>query len=153
MTSLEILTDRPAVGLDIAHLKKANRTAIALLIMRLSVFLVMLIWTMYRFVRLEHATSLSEYFYSYTGATAGLAYMLAIAEFVLLTAFMLGMAPRITYGIVFLIQAISTFSFHAQYPRLCEPANIQFFAAWPMLAACFALYYLRDLDTLRYSVD
>jgi len=25
MTSLEILTDRPAVGLDIAHLKKANR--------------------------------------------------------------------------------------------------------------------------------
>ena len=31
MTSLEILMDRPAVGLDIAHLKKANRTAIALL--------------------------------------------------------------------------------------------------------------------------
>ncbi|HEU5245679.1 MAG TPA: hypothetical protein VFU09_01170, partial [Candidatus Udaeobacter sp.] len=69
--------------------------------MRLTVFLVMLIWTMYRFARLEHATSLSEHFYSYTGATAGLAYMLAIAEFVLLTAFMLGMAPRITSGIVF----------------------------------------------------
>ena len=62
--------------------------------MRLTVFLVMLIWTMYRFVRLEHATSLSEHFYSYTGATAGLAYMLAIAELLLLTAFVLGMAPR-----------------------------------------------------------
>jgi hypothetical protein len=26
--------------------------------------------------------------------------------------------------------------------------NILFFAAWPMLGACFALYYLRDHDTL-----
>jgi hypothetical protein len=49
--------------------------------MRVSVFVVMLIWTMYRFVRLEHAICISEHFYSYTGtgATAGLAYMLAIA--------------------------------------------------------------------------
>ena len=97
--------------------------------MRASVFLVMLIWTMYRFERLEHAICISEHFYSYTGTTAGLAYLLAIAELLLLTAFVLGMALRTTYGIVFLLQAISTFSFHAQYPRLCEPANIQFFAA------------------------
>jgi putative oxidoreductase len=27
-------------------------------------------------------------------------------------------------------------------------SNILFFAAWPMLGACFTLYYLRDLDTL-----
>jgi putative oxidoreductase len=26
--------------------------------------------------------------------------------------------------------------------------NLLFFAAWPMLAACFALYYLRESDTL-----
>ena len=26
--------------------------------------------------------------------------------------------------------------------------NIMFFAAWPMLAACFALYRLRDQDKL-----
>ena len=65
--------------------------------MRASVFLVMLIWTMYRFERLEHAICISEHFYSYTGTTAGLAYMLAIAELLLLTAFVLGMAPRTTY--------------------------------------------------------
>ncbi len=153
MTSLEILTDRSAVGLDGALLEKANRTAIALLIIRVSVFLVMLIWTIYRLVRLEHAISISEHFYSIAGAAAGLAYMLATAELLLLIAFVLGLAPRITYGIVFLLQAMSTFSFHAPYPRLCETASIHFFAAWPMLAACFALYYLRDLDTLCYSVD
>lgn len=36
------------------------------------------------------------------------------------------------------------------YPNTCsrsKKSNILFFAAWPMLAACFALYYLRDLDT------
>jgi hypothetical protein len=66
--------------------------------MRVSVFLVMLIRTRYRFERLEHAICISEHFYSYTGtgATAGLAYMLAIAELLLLTAFVLGMAPRTT---------------------------------------------------------
>jgi len=30
--------------------------------------------------------------------------------------------------------------------------NLLFFAAWPMLAACVALYLLRDADTLL-SVD
>jgi hypothetical protein len=30
--------------------------------------------------------------------------------------------------------------------------NLLFFAAWPMLAACIALYMLRDLDT-RWTVD
>lgn len=30
--------------------------------------------------------------------------------------------------------------------------NLLFFAAWPMLAACFAFYLLRELDT-RLAVD
>lgn len=30
--------------------------------------------------------------------------------------------------------------------------NLGFYTAWPMLAACFALYYLRDLDT-RGTID
>jgi len=89
--------------------------------MRASVFLVMLIWTMYRFERLEHAIRISEHFYSYTGTTAGLAYMLAIAELLLLTAFVLGMAPRTIYGIVFLVQAISTFPFTRSIPAFANP--------------------------------
>jgi hypothetical protein len=34
-----------------------------------------------------------------------------------------------------------------QYLNPWEPNNLLFFAAWPMLAACFSLYLLRELDT------
>jgi hypothetical protein len=47
---------------------------------------------------------------------------------------------------VFLFHAISTL---ASFPMYLNPAEGRlFFAAWPMLAACFALYVLRDRDTL-----
>jgi len=62
--------------------------------------------------------------------------------------FVIGFAPRVTYGLVFLLHAGSTFSSFRQYLHPFEGSNILFFAAWPMLGACFTLYYLRDLDTL-----
>jgi hypothetical protein len=46
---------------------------------------------------------------------------------------------------VLLLHAVSTFSSYRQY--LDPFNNLLFFAAWPMLAACFTLYTLRDLDT------
>ena len=71
-----------------------------------------------------------------------------MAELVLLLGFLIGFAPRITYGLVLLLHAVSTFSPFRQYLHPFEDVNILFFAAWPMLGACFTLYYLRDLDTL-----
>jgi hypothetical protein len=47
--------------------------------------------------------------------------------------------------LVFVLHGISTLSSYRQY--LDPFDNLLFFAAWPMLAACFALYSLRDLDT------
>ncbi len=55
---------------------------------------------------------------------------------------------RWTYGLVLLLHGLTTLISYAQYLHPFEKSNILFFAAWPMLAACFALYYLRDLDTL-----
>jgi hypothetical protein len=50
------------------------------------------------------------------------------------------------YGVPGLIfHAISTLASYRQY--LAPFDNLLFFAAWPMLAACFTLYLLRDLDT------
>src|SRR6266480_2149730 len=51
-------------------------------------------------------------------------------------------------GVVLLLHAVSTFSSFHQYLHPFEGPNLLFFAAWPMLGACFTLYYLRDLDTL-----
>ena len=125
-----------------------NRVSVALLVLRLTVFLVMLIWTIDKFVRPEHAISVYEHFYFVPGLGPAIVYSIAVAELILLLGFVIGFAPRLTYGLVFLLHAVSTFSSFRQYLQPFEGPNILFFAAWPMLGACFTLYYLRDLDTL-----
>jgi len=72
-------------------------------------------------------------------------YALGAAELLLLLAFLVGYRKRVTYGAVLVLHAISTLAAYRQY--LAPLSNLLFFAAWPMLAACFALYTLRDLDS------
>lgn len=67
------------------------------------------------------------------------------AELLLVLAFGLGLWKRATDGAVLMPHAVSTLSSYRQY--LDPFDNLLFFAAWPMLAACAALYLLRDLDT------
>jgi putative oxidoreductase len=125
-----------------------NRIGMALLVLRVTVFLVMLIWTIDKFVRPSHAISVYEHFYFLRGLGPAIIYSIGIAELMLLIGFVIGFAPWLTYGLVLLLHAVSTFSTFGQYLYPFEEPNILFFAAWPMLGACFALYYLRDLDTL-----
>jgi hypothetical protein len=125
-----------------------NRVGVALLILRLTVFLVMLVWTIDKFVRPAHAASVYEHFYLLRGLGPAVMYSIGVMELAILIGFVIGFAPWLTYGLVLLLHAVSTFSSFRQYLHPFEGPNILFFAAWPMLGACFALYYLRDLDVL-----
>ncbi|HEY5991809.1 MAG TPA: hypothetical protein VIU10_04455 [Candidatus Udaeobacter sp.] len=125
-----------------------NRVGVALLVLRIMVFLVMLIWTIDKFVRPSHAASVYEHFYFLRGLGPATMYAIGVVELLILLGFVIGFAPRFTYGAVLLFHAVSTLSSFGQYLHPYEGPNILFFAAWPMLGACFALYYLRDLDTL-----
>jgi putative oxidoreductase len=125
-----------------------NRVAVALLVLRVTVFLVMLIWTIDKFLRPAHATSVYEHFYFLRGLGPTAIYTIGVVELAILLGFVIGFAPRLTYGLVLLFHAVSTLSSFRQYFHPYEGPNILFFAAWPMLGACFALYYLRDLDVL-----
>ena len=129
-------------------LNDRNRVAVALLVLRVTVFLVMLIWTIDKFVRPSHAASVYEHFYFLRGLGPTTIYAIGAVELVVLIGFVIGFVPRLTYGLVLLFHAVSTLSSFRQYLHPFESVNLLFFAAWPMLAACFALYYLRDLDTL-----
>ena len=122
-----------------------SRIATALLSLRLSVFLVMLMWTLDKLWSPDHAARVYEHFYRIGGLGRTAFLVIGVAELVLLVGFALGYRKRLTYGAVFLLHAISTLSSYSQY--LAPFENLLFFAAWPMLAACFALYSLRDLDT------
>lgn len=125
-----------------------RKLELSLLTLRLSVFIVMLMWTVDKFVRVDHAKIVFEKFYLLTGFENAIMYVLAGAELMLILAFALGIHRRFSYGLVFLLHGVSTISTFKQYLNPFEGGNLLFFAAWPMLAACFTLYALRDFDRM-----
>lgn len=122
------------------------RLRVSLLGLRLGVALVFVLWALDKLLNSEHAAKVFGAFYGMPNAGGAMLTALGIAQLVLAAAFVLGLAKRLSYGAVLVLHAISTFS---SYPKYLEPfSNQLFFAAWPMLAACVALYLLRDYDTL-----
>ena len=126
----------------------SNRVGVALLVLRITVFLVILIWTIDKFVEPHHASKIMEHFYFIKGVGSSMIYVIGAIELGVLGAFVVGVAKQWSYGLVFLFHAVSTLSSYKQYLHPLVAPNLLFFAAWPMLGACFALYYLRDLDAL-----
>ncbi len=129
-------------------MKTADRIPIALLALRLGVFAVFFVWTIDKLLRPEHAASVFERYYYLAGLGRPAAYLIGSVEMLLILAFVLGLAKRFTYGAVLILHAISTVAAMGKYLTPFEANNLLFFAAWPMLAACFALYVLRDADRL-----
>ncbi|WP_418359006.1 hypothetical protein ACNH6B_14450 [Shewanella basaltis] len=117
----------------------------SLLSLRLGVFLVMLVWTFDKFVNPGHSMKIFEKFYGIGGVNEIAAYIMGGLQLLLVIAFVLGIKKRLTYGVIFLMHGASTLSAFNQYIDAFN--NLLFFAAWPMWAACFALYLLRDQDT------
>ena len=124
----------------------AVRVRLPLLLLRIGVFIVMLMWTLDKFVRPGHAAGVFKKFYQVDLASPTVFYVLGLLELVLILLFVTGTAKRFSYGAVLALHAISTLSSYGQYMQAFD--NLLFFAAWPMLAACITLYLLRDLDTL-----
>lgn len=119
-----------------------NRLQWSLFSLRLTVFIVMAAWTLDKFIDPGHSARIFEHFYGIGGSTDTIAYILGALQLILVVAFLAGIKKRITYGIIFVIHGLSTLSSYAQY----IDGKLLFFAAWPMWAACFALYLLRDED-------
>ena len=128
-------------------MKRNDAIGISLLALRLSVFLVMLMWTLDKFVNPGHAAAVFEKFYFIPGLESNIFFIIAGLEIVLLVCFVLGLFKTLTYGAVLLFHSISTLSSFSMYLTPFEYPHLLFFAAWPMLAACFALFLLRDEDT------
>ena len=126
-------------------MNERERISTALLALRIGVFVVMFMWMLDKFVNVAHASRVFENFYGLSGLESGIMAAIGIAELILILAFVAGYQQRVSYGGVLILHGISTLSSYRQY--LDAFNNLLFFAAWPMLAACLALYLLRDLDT------
>lgn len=126
-----------------------NRLEWSLLSLRVGIFIVFIMWTLDKFFNPGHTAKVFETFYGIGGASTISVYILGALQLILVLAFLAGVKKRMTYGVILLMHAASTFSSFSRY--IDGFNNLLFFAAWPMLAACLALYLLRDLD-VKYTI-
>lgn len=120
----------------------------SLFALRIGVFIVMLVWTIDKFIKPEHTAGIFKKFYMIEGVSNFGAYAIGAIQLIILLFFLVGLFKRFSYGVIFFIHGVSTFSTWAKYINPWENGTLLFFAAIPMLAACYALYVLRDEDTL-----
>lgn len=125
-----------------------KKLKLGLLFLRLSIFLVMLMWTIDKIVRGSHAAGVFKNFYNIELSNGTLMTVLGFFELILLGCFIVGFKKRISYGLVLIFHFISTISSFKQYLNPFEGPNLLFFTAWPMLAGCWFLYVLREEDTI-----
>ncbi|HLF12950.1 MAG TPA: DoxX family membrane protein [Gammaproteobacteria bacterium] len=128
-----------------------RRTAVALLILRLSLGIFLLQWSLEKFIAPSSAAGVAKAFYGVSPSTTQ-TYVAGAAELVLALALLVGVARRWTYGAAFLVHAVSV---AATWQQLFDPyggrGNHLFIAGIPVLAAFFVLYLLRRADI--YSID
>ena len=123
----------------------AVKVSISLFLLRITVALVMAVWAIDKIINPGHAGAVFSNFYGIEVSASGLA-VIGGLQLVVVVAFVAGLFRTVTYGAVLLMHAGSTLSSWRQY---LEPFDhLLFFAAWPMLAGCLALFLLRTDDVL-----
>jgi putative oxidoreductase len=130
-----------------------DRLPTTLLLLRASVFFVMAMWSLDKLVNPAHAAAVFENFYYLAGIAAGILFAIGIIQLILELSFLLGVLKTWTYGYVLVAHFVSTASSWQQYLSPLDPRNMLFHAAIPMLAACIALFMLREHDSLFTAKD
>jgi putative oxidoreductase len=119
---------------------------LSLMLLRVGVFVVFLMWTLDKLFNPEHTAQIFAGVYKLEGLGVGVFYILGALQLILIIAFVLGVLKTWTYGAITVFHGIATL---APFGRYLDPFdNLLFFAAWPMLASCIALFLLRDYDKL-----
>lgn len=77
-----------------------RRISVALLLLRLSVFLVMLMWTLDKFVKPDHAAAIFKKFYLIGGLSNVPIYIIGTIQLVIILGFVAGFQKRWTYLLV-----------------------------------------------------
>ena len=124
-----------------------NKLENPLFFIRVSVALVLVMWTVDKIVNPAHGVGVFSHFYFISGLENQIMIGIGYLELVLIALFLIGRFKNITYLIVLVIHAVSTITPFMVYLDPFKSPNLLFFAAWPMLAACWMLYVMREQDT------
>ena len=121
-----------------------KRLGTPLLILRITIFIVMAMWSLDKLINPGHAAAVFENFYFIGGMGGVLLLIIGLVQLAIEFAFLLGLWKFWTYGFVMVTHAVSVVSSWQQY--LDPFNNMLFLAAIPMLGACIALFLLREED-------
>lgn len=119
---------------------------LSLLLLRIGITIVMGFWTVDKMINSEHAGAVFKNFYGLGSVGDQALLVIGIVQGLVVLAFAAGLFKTITYGAILLMHSVSTLSSWRQYLDPFE--NLLFLAAWPMLAACAALFLMREHDRL-----
>ena len=122
-----------------------QRLRVSLFLLRIGVFVVFAFWTADKFLNPGHSAKVWGFFYQMPGLEASMLTIIGTVQAVIVGLFVLGLFKRFSYGLVLVMHTVSTLSSYMKYMQPFD--NLLFLAAWPMLAACVALYLLREEDT------
>ncbi len=124
----------------------ADRLALPLLLLRLSLGIFFLQWGIEKFVVPATTTAIFRSFYGLS-VDGVLPTVLGAGQIALALMFLAGVMPRVSYGLVMLLHLVTVI---VTIPRLISPwapvSNHFFIAGVPVLAAFVTLYLLRESD-------
>lgn len=129
-----------------ASLPEPRALALSLLLLRIGVTIVMGFWTADKLLNPDHAGKVFKGFYGIEAVGENALALVAIVQGLIVLAFAVGAFKTISYGAILAMHSVSTLASWKQY--LDPFDNLLFLAAWPMLAACMALFLMRDHDRL-----
>jgi len=124
------------------------RISRSLLLLRITLAIAFGMWCAGKFLNPNQTSRILNGFYSIKGVSFASAYGMGILEAIVILAFLVGFAKRVSYGLLMLIHIPGVLAPWAQYLRPYEGHVLLFLGAFPMLSACFTMYYLREYDTL-----
>lgn len=125
-----------------------SRLAIALLLIRIGVASVFIMWTIDKLLNPEHTARVFAAFYMIDSLSVTASYVIGAIQMVVVLAFLAGAAKKYSYMAIFVMHLISSLSTYERYFDPWTGTNLLFFAALPMLAGCWALWSLREHDSI-----
>ncbi len=125
-----------------------RRLEISLLILRLSTGAFLVVWTSLKFFRPEWMVNIFQNAYGQAWVTQDLAFLIGTIQGLLVLAFLIGFARRITYGLVTLMHATGVIASIPGLINFTQYPNNLMWTAVGTLGALVALYIMRDRDNL-----
>ena len=135
--------------MDTVNVPKKN-LELALLGLRLGVALVLVMWGLDKLFNPGHTAAVFKAFYAIDSLNYSISYILGAIQLAIVVSFIVGFQKRWVTLLLLIMHLVSTLVSAERY--FAPWSNLLFFAAWPMLAALFTLYVLRDFDT-RFSIS